>query len=132
MRILIADDNRFSRELIKSVLEEFGICVCTEDGVQALNEFKTAFTSGNPFDLVCLDIRMPRMNGQEVLCKIREFEKEQGVSCSKKVAISMITALDDEKNISEAFCSGKAVSYITKPLTRDKLIGELTLYGILS
>lgn len=131
MRFLIADDNRFSLELIKSVLEEYGECVCAEDGVKAVEEFEKSLNGGNLFDLICLDIRMPRMDGQEALCRIREIEKKDRADIEHDTVVTMITALDDEMHITEAFLKGNATGYITKPITRDKLIDEMTLYGLL-
>lgn len=131
MKILIADDNRFSRELIESVLGNYGECRCAEDGASAVQEFEKAIDSREPFSLVCLDIRMPLMDGQQALRKIRFMERERGVGFSEEVPVIMITALDDEEQVSEAFLRGNATSYITKPLTYDKLVEEMTLYGLL-
>lgn len=131
MKILIADDNQAYRELIASVLENYGECTCAEDGLIAVNEFKKAMESKEPYNLVCLDINMPRMNGQETLLKMRNLEREQGIDYKTEVPITMISALDDEKHIVDAFLNGNATSYITKPLTEDKLIDEMRLYGLL-
>ena len=76
---------------------------------------------GALYDLICLDIMMPGMNGQEALKLIREEESKAKIKGSK---VLMTTALDDSKNVMSAFkeqCDG----YLVKPITTDKLKEKL-------
>ena len=69
-RILLVDDNKLGLAARKSVLEEMGHSVTTaSEGREALDRF-----TREKFDLVITDYRMPRMNGLELIQKIREAD----------------------------------------------------------
>ena len=69
-RILLVDDNRLGLAARKSVLEELGHHITTaSEGREALETF-----TREPFDLVITDYKMPRMNGLELIQKIREAD----------------------------------------------------------
>jgi CheY-like chemotaxis protein len=70
-RILIADDKASSRELVRTILENFGYEVQeAEDGIKALE----AVSNGRP-DLVLLDLQLPGLTGHEVLARLRADEQ---------------------------------------------------------
>lgn len=62
MKVLIADDCEMSRELLDVAFEGIALAECAEDGERAVHLFAGALEQGNPFDLVCLDITMPRLS----------------------------------------------------------------------
>ncbi len=124
MKILLADDNFVSRKLTSLLLEQMGDCRHVSNGLEAFEAYVNAVESKNPFDLICLDIMMPNMDGQETLKKIRQWETEKGISAEKGVKVIMITSLDDKGNILEAFKSG-CESYIIKPVEKKKLINAI-------
>ena len=115
------------------VMEEFlgmyGTCRAVESGTEALEVFYEAYESGEPFDLVCLDIMMPEMDGHAVLVKLREFEDQKGVGGLKGARVVMTTALSDAKNVVQAFkeqCEGYLIKPVTLTALQEKL-GELEL-----
>ena len=132
MRVLIAEDDFTSRRLLESILEKFGDCHVVVDGDEAVDAFKSAWQENRPYDLICLDIMMPRMDGQEALQKIREFEQEKGVVGFGEAKVIMITALGDPKNVVEAFYKGGASSYLVKPIEKGKLVEELRNLALIS
>jgi two-component system chemotaxis response regulator CheY len=99
------------------------------DGEEGFRLYLHAFDSGNPFDVVFLDVMMPEANGQEVLAAIREFEKEQDISVENGVPVIMTTALDDGINLYQAHANG-CVDYIVKPLSREKILKALQRLGL--
>jgi two-component system KDP operon response regulator KdpE len=102
MRILIADDDTDSREILKTYFEAKGHqIVLAVDGMEALKRF----TDEKP-DLVLLDIMMPKLDGWEVLHYIR---------AAGRTPVLMITAKDATYDIVKALASG-ADDYIVKPL----------------
>lgn len=102
-KILIVEDDRFLRMAYTYELTEEGFEVVTAvDGVEALSRMKEKV-----FDLVLLDILMPRMDGFEVL---REIQKDETL---KKVPVIMLTNLGQEKDIKECQKLG-AVDYFIK------------------
>jgi len=86
--------------------------------------FKESLEAGEPYDLVCLDILMPEMNGHEALKAIRQAEREYGVDVSNLVKVIMTTSKDGAQDIAEAFASG-CDAYVVKPVNKVKLDVEL-------
>ena len=124
MKILIAEDDFIARKVIAKFLEKYGQIDTTDNGQDTVRAFNKALSDGTPYDLVCLDIMMPKMNGHEALVALRKVEEENGISHANRCIIVMTTALDDSQNILKSFdnqCSG----YITKPYSFDKLQTEL-------
>lgn len=130
MKILIVEDDFISRRILKEILSSYGDCDIVVDGDEAVRAFRLAREEGEPYDLICMDIMMPNMDGQEALKHIRDIEKAAGVRGSAEVKVVMITALDDPKTVFHAYYRGGATSYIVKPIERDKLIQEIRTLGL--
>lgn len=130
LRILIAEDDFKSRMLFKKVLSVYGMCDIVVNGAEALEAFMLAFQDGKPYDLICLDIMMPEMDGTEALKAIRLKEKEMGLLNAQKAKIFMMTALDTEKNVFAAI-RNKCSDYLIKPINKKNLIGKLKEHGLL-
>jgi two-component system chemotaxis response regulator CheY len=114
--------------VLAAILSEIGACDVAADGEEALAAFGAALVQGRPYGLVCLDILLPRMDGQEVLRRIRDLESRQTGGVETKVV--MITALSDPKNVVEAFYRGGATAYVPKPIDRDHLFQVLGKLGV--
>lgn len=123
MKILIVEDELTSRELLKVILEPYGTVETVADGIEAMKAFNLAMAS-RPYDLICLDIMLPKLNGQQVLKGIRKIEGDKGILGPDAVKIIMISALGDFESVTEAF-SSQCTSYITKPIDADKIVEEL-------
>jgi two-component system chemotaxis response regulator CheY len=123
VKILVVEDELTSRELIKVILEPHGQVDTASDGIDALKKFNLALAS-QPYDLICLDIMLPKLDGQQVLKGIRKIEAERGVFGPEGVKIIMLSALGDFESVTEAF-SSQCTSYITKPIDAEKIIAEL-------
>ena len=132
MKILIAEDDFVVRRIIKDILSPYGDCDIVVDGDEAVQAFEMAWEDKKPYDLICLDIMMPVMDGQKALKMIREKEKAMGLDPQEEVKIIMITALDDSKSVFEAYYRGGATSYIVKPVEKEKLIKEVRTLGLIS
>ncbi len=123
MKILVAEDDFIARKVLCRFLLKYGEVDITENGQQALERFRHGLKNGPPYDLVCLDIMMPQLNGHETLQAMREAENRFTPDDSP-CKIIMTTALDDSENILKSFdnqCSG----YITKPYSFDKLQSQM-------
>ena len=123
MKILIVDDELTSRELLKAILEPHGDIDEAADGMEAIRAFNLAL-SNNPYNLICLDIMLPKMNGQDVLKNIRKIERDKGIFDPEGVKIIMISVLSDFDNINAAFAS-QCTSYVVKPVNEQKISKEL-------
>lgn len=130
MKVLIAEDDNISRTIIAKILDRFGTCDSVVDGTEAIEAFKLAWEDDDPYDLVCLDIMMPDMNGQEALKQIRAIERQLGVRGSREVKVIMLTALDDPRSVVEAYYRGGATAYVVKPIETQKLMAELKNLGL--
>ncbi len=107
-RVLIVDDEPDAVELLKEFLAAKGYDTLTaSNGEDALRLVKTE----RPH-LILLDVRMPKMNGLEVLRQVRQIDQEVGVI--------IVTAVDEEETGRQALKLG-AFDYIVKPLDLDYL-----------
>lgn len=129
MRILIVEDDFSSQQLLSRYLKSQGETVIAEDGEKAVRQFQKALDSRQPFDLICLDIMLPIMDGQEVLKQIRSIEEARGIGGLEGCKIIMLTALRDAENIMMAFRSQCEV-YISKPIAKDILYREIQNLGL--
>lgn len=131
MRILIVEDDFASRKLMQKFLSPYGSCELVVDGEEAVSVFKASLKREEPFDLVCLDIMLPKMDGQQVLKQIREEEERLGILGRNGTRVIMTTALSDTRNIISAFHS-QCEGYVTKPVTRERLLAEIQELGLLT
>ena len=117
-KILIVDDSRTMRLLLRQALESFDFAIYeAENGEQAL-EF---FPNINP-DAILLDIEMPKLNGFDTCVAIRKLPG------GAHIPILITTSLDDMEAINKAY-EIKATDFITKPMNWD-LIGHRVRYII--
>ncbi len=132
MRFLVVEDDFGSRRLLQALLREWGTCDVVVDGEEAIEAFRLAWEETAPYDVLFLDIMMPRMDGQTALKRIREIEREIGIEELDQVPVVMITALEDPKNVIEAYYRGGAASYIVKPVAREDIETQLMKLGLIS
>lgn len=130
MKILIADDNYASRRLLKAYLTQYGDCHFAVNGVEAVDSFRLAFQGNDPFDLICLDIMMPEMDGLEALRLIRAFESENCAEDAPRCKVLMTTALDDRKDIIDSFNEG-CEGYLIKPVEEQQISKVLVQLGLI-
>jgi len=129
LRSLVVEDEFVCRSLLGRLLAPFGVCDAAVDGEEAYRAFRLAWTHGTPYELICLDICMPGMNGQETLKAIRTWEEANGILLGKGVKIIMTTILNDAPNVLGAFNSG-CECYLVKPVARDRLLETMRTLGI--
>lgn len=124
MKTLVVEDDFASRKLMQRYLTPFGECDVVVDGQEAVEAFELALIENNPYDLICLDIMLPKKDGQQVLKEIRQLEKDRDIIGSDGVKVLMTTALGDAKNVMEAFRS-QCEGYLQKPVGREQIVREL-------
>lgn len=132
MRFLIVEDDFGSRRLLQALLNPLGSCDVVVDGEEAVEAFRLAWDENDPYTAIFLDIMLPKMDGQEALKLIREGEIKIGVKPKDEVPIVMTTALEDPKNVIEAYYKGGATSYLVKPITKTGLYKELAKLNLIS
>lgn len=127
MRILIAEDDLTSRLFMKKYLSKYGTCDIAMNGMEAIDLVMNAVESKAHYDLICLDIMMPKVDGLKALKVIREIE---GKASAKPSKIIMTTALNDKNSINEAYDYG-CEAYAWKPIDVDKFNEVLKKLGLI-
>lgn len=129
MRILVVEDDVTSRLLLRELLKPAGPLDMAVDGTEAVAAVRKALDRGRPYDLVCLDIVMPGMDGHQALEAIRQVEAARGLRAGQGSKVVMTTALSESSDVMRAFRS-RADAYLVKPIDGAALrerLGELGL-----
>lgn len=130
MKFLIVEDDFTARKLLQTYLSDYGDCLTAVDGQEAVEAIRQALEEDQPYDLICLDIMMPEMDGHDALQTIRHIEKQHGISGLDCTKVIMTTALRDSKHITDAFRTG-CEAYIVKPVRKEKLLKEMEKLGLI-
>ena len=121
LSVLVAEDNEINALLIRSLLKRLGHhCTITTDGEEALESWLAADSAGTPYDVVLMDVQMPKLDGIETTKRIRAREAGRG-SRTIILALTANTLVDDRYACFEAGMDG----FLIKPLDRDKLADAL-------
>ena len=129
MKALIVDDEFTSRLILQKLLMAYAETHVVTSGKEAVDAFSAALLDKVPYDLVCLDIMLPDIDGQAVLNEIRAIEDLEGIHGKDGVKIIMISSLKDKKTIIQAFKS-QCESYLVKPVDGNKLLAQLRTFGL--
>ncbi|MEQ8179984.1 MAG: ATP-binding protein [Amphiplicatus sp.] len=114
LRILAAEDNEVNRRVLAAFLEPLGAdLVIACDGEEALEAFERG-----PFDLVLMDVQMPRLDGVEATKAIRARERESGASPTRIVALTANAMAHQVEACLNAGMDG----HLAKPLTQTALL----------
>lgn len=125
--IILIDDNRddnFIHERAIRKISAESIIITKESGAEALAHLKSMKCSHA--DLILLDINMPEMNGWEFLEEYSKFDKD--FQCQS--IIIMLTTSDNEDDLAKAKTIEIVKDFITKPLTKEKMISICEKYFI--
>jgi CheY-like chemotaxis protein len=122
LSILVAEDNEINALLMRSLLARLGHrAVITTNGEQALESWQAAKSAGTPYDLVLMDIQMPRLDGIETTRRLRSLEASEPGRRTPILALTANTLIEDRYACFEAGMDG----FLIKPLDRDKLVEAL-------
>ena len=110
-RILVADDEEGIRESLNLILSEEYDLVFAMDGEETLSKART-----EPFDLILLDIKMPKLDGLEVLKRLK--------GAGLNTAVLVLTAYQSVELAKEAVKLG-ALDYLPKPFEREQILNAV-------
>jgi two-component system, chemotaxis family, chemotaxis protein CheY len=130
MKTLIVEDDPTSGLLLQALLRDLGPSQLARNGLEAVEAARSARDAGEPYDLICMDIMMPGMDGHEALEWIRGHEESRGVTSTRGTKIMMTTALDDMKNLGAAY-RNLCDAYLVKPILKVQLYDELRKLGLI-
>ena len=130
MKTLIVEDDFTSRVVLQGVLSKYGDCHIAVNGTEAVEAFRSACKDGSGYDLICMDIMMPEMNGHEALNAIRTIEEQAAiVHADEWVKVIMTTGLDNIQSVMLSF-EGLCDAYLVKPVNVSKLLAHLKSFGL--
>ncbi|WHH60378.1 response regulator [Petroclostridium sp. X23] len=121
LKILIAEDDLVSRKFLSKFLSQYGECDIVVDGLEAIDAYMVSMRDKKPYDLICLDIMMPKIDGVKVLKAIRDLEIQKFILPEKRAKIIMTTALAEADLVHTAFDYG-CEAYASKPIDTEKLV----------
>jgi two-component system chemotaxis response regulator CheY len=131
MKTLIVEDEFIIRRLLQDILSSYGPVHVAVNGKEAIEAVSDAIKAGDPYNLICMDIIMPEIDGQKALKQIREQEEARGILLSMGVKIVMITALSDREHIYSSFYD-LCDAYLMKPIQKNKLLETLRKLELIS
>jgi len=131
MKSLVVEDDIISRTVLQEMLNSFGTVNSVENGNDALAAVEKALIENDYYQLICLDIMMPEMDGQTTLRNIRTLEEKHTIPASSSAKIIMTSALNDFTSIRKSYadlCDG----YLIKPIDKNRLVIELRKLELVS
>lgn len=130
MKSLVVEDEFIARSILQRFLARYGECDVAVDGSEAVAAVDSALQDGVAYEVVCLDIGLPKMDGQGVLERIRELELQRGIQLGQGCRVIMTTATAAKDHVLGAFRGG-ADAYLTKPISLGALTQELKTLRVL-
>ena len=129
LRSLLVEDDFAGRLVLQTFLSRYGECHIAVNGKEAVEAFGSAFDRGRRYDLICMDIMMPEMDGREAVRQIRAMEEAQGILSAYGAKIIMTTALGQVKEVIRCFrelCD----AYLVKPIHLGQLLAHMKSYKL--
>ncbi|HTS50335.1 MAG TPA: response regulator [Bryobacteraceae bacterium] len=129
LRMLLVEDDFASRLLLQTFLSRYGECHVAVNGLEAVEAVRSALERGERYDLICMDIMMPEMDGREAVRRARALEEEHGILSTSGAKIIMTTAVDDVKEVIRCFhelCD----AYLVKPIDLGQLLSHMKTYQL--
>jgi two-component system, chemotaxis family, chemotaxis protein CheY len=130
LRMLLVEDDFASRLLLQTFLSRFGECHIAVNGREAVEAVRSVIERGQRYDLICMDIMMPEMDGREAVRQVRALENAYGIRSTLSAKIIMTTTVDDFKEVIRCFrefCD----AYLVKPIDLAELLGHMKSYRLI-
>ena len=120
-KVLLVEDNELNREIALDILNEFGLEVTeADDGTTALDECIKCSENNEYFDIILMDIQMPKMNGYEATKQIRILQDKK--AATTPIVAMTANAFDEDKKL--AFDAGMN-GHIAKPINIKLLLSTI-------
>ncbi len=130
MRTLIVEDDFTSRLVLQTFLSRYGECHIAVNGREAVDAFSAASQSGKGYDLICMDVMMPEIDGPEAVRQVRALEEQRGILSTHGVKIIMTTAVNDVKVIMRSF-KDLCDAYLMKPINISDLLNQIKSFQLI-
>jgi two-component system chemotaxis response regulator CheY len=124
LRMLLVEDDFASRLLLQTFLSRYGECHVAVNGREAVDAFRLALDRGQGYDLICMDIMMPEMDGREAVRQVRALEEARGTLSTFGARIFMTTTVEEVKEVILCF-KELCDAYLTKPIDLGQLLNHM-------
>jgi len=128
MKTLIVEDDFTARLLLRQFLSRYGECHVAVNGKEAVEAFRMATDSGRAYDLICMDILKPELDGPAAVRQIRAFEEARGILSTTGAKIVMTTAVEGVLEVIRSF-QALCDTYLMKPVDVAELLRHLRDFG---
>jgi two-component system chemotaxis response regulator CheY len=129
LRALLVEDDFTSRLLLQTFLARYGDCHIAVNGREAVEAYRLALERGRGYDLICMDIMMPEMDGREAVRQIRALEEARGIWSTHGAKIFMTTTVDEIKEVILCF-KELCDAYLMKPIDLGQLRDRMMSYQL--
>lgn len=129
MKILLAEDDFSSRRALSRLLSQYGECDVVVDGKEAVEYFVAALENNEPYDLVCLDVLIPVMDGHGVLKKIRKIESQRNIPQENQIKVIM-TSKQGLNHTTKKVYGDDDEMFLIKPFDEGELQATLKELGL--
>jgi two-component system chemotaxis response regulator CheY len=130
LRTLLAEDDFACRLLLQTFLSRYGECHIAVNGREAVEAFRISIEQEQPYDMICMDIMMPEMDGREAVQRIRAIEEASGILSTSGVKIVMTTTVEDVKEVILCF-QELCDAYLMKPIDLAELVEQMKRYQLI-
>ena len=130
MKSLIVEDDPVAEKLLQVYLSGYGDIFYASDGREAVQAVEESLNIGKPYDLICLDIMMPEMDGLEALKHIRNLERDHAIDGLDGAKVIVTTSRSQPRDIFRAFKAG-CEAYVVKPVRKEDLVEEMKKLGLI-
>lgn len=118
-RVLLVEDNTINQQVAREILEQAGVIVTiAENGIEGIEQLQVGEEEGRPFDLVLMDIQMPKMDGYTATLQIRKLPEFNNLPV---IAMTADALVSDREKATEVGMD----DYVAKPVNINKLYSVL-------
>ena len=129
VRALVVDDVPANCRVMKALLARYGTADTVLHAREAVAAFQTAWKCEQPYNLICLDIMLPEIDGVKLLEVLRKMEAAMNLDEGQRAKVIMVSALDDNKFMGRCRELG-ACAFLVKPIDSSGLANCLRKTGL--
>jgi len=130
-KILLVDDSKSAQLKILSIFSKYGKCDQAFNGQEGVDLFKASLEIDSAYDLIVMDIVMPKMDGFEAVKEIKRIQEKKNIPEEKRAKIIMLTSKADPDHLMKAHFEIGVTTYVTKPFEDKTLIEALSNLGLI-
>jgi two-component system, chemotaxis family, chemotaxis protein CheY len=131
LRMLLVEDDFGGRLVLQTFLSRYGHCEIAVNGRDAVEMFRLTAAHGERYDLICMDIMMPMVDGIEAVRQVRALEEADGILSTAGAKIIMTTAVDNIHDVGRSYTE-LCDAYLVKPIDLARLLLQMHEWKLVS